>query len=360
MPTDLQAIRAITNSQEIAASAGIKREVKLYLPLTAERQAKLLRCPDRSEIRLTYFKGKQVRVLARATLRELGRLVSGNHCFSPADLARAEIKRAGAGAARRWSLEIKNFMNGERGIVLRPIKIPLTRPVAKRLSRERDGTRRAKLIFDLCGPVLIDGKRVRPEDFTSARLRSVVQGGGRTEFYLDFKGRRHGSHRICRAELTIRIPQGRYAELLPKASGGFIAKTRYHQDGVVRLGSGALVRIQAEIDVLREAGGDIKGRSASAASLAASAGVPEFALAEVELPRGVSRNGLLKGLFGGEHSLSILRGPSHSLSFRNKSEWECLGMRKLALDGLNPVARGQLAALRKRCRTPERTVKKVA
>ena len=95
-------------------------------------------------------------------------------------------------------------------------------------------------------------------------------------------------------------------------------------------------------------------------SLARSLGLPEFALVEVELPPEISRNALLKGLSIGGHSLSILRGPSMSLSFRNKGGWEALGMRRLAIEGLDQSARVLLESLHARCKRSELFARKVA
>lgn len=323
-------------------SAGIESELKLLMPLSSKQSRLCKALSAQADIGLAYFRPRETRRTINQVIRNLPYLVVDDEAFSLAELGTGHITR-GKTTKRgcQLGIHVVRVVDGSRQMVSSSIAI--TNKLATLLEQEADPARRARLIMKYAGPFRINGQRFTSSDFVSARLREV-RSHAMTQRFLDLKGRRHGSHHLHRAEVSIPVSPIAFQKLLKRSDGGVVRKTRSTQVGLLADARGAT--IAAEVDILFTCGKRAKlGRTLNTHSLASQHGLSEFALVEIELPRGISRKVLINALLSGAHSLSVLQGPAISLSFRSKRGWELLGMKRLAARGLESSAQELLKTL---------------
>ncbi|NDC37097.1 MAG: hypothetical protein EBZ48_03485 [Proteobacteria bacterium] len=327
---------------QIQPSAGIEREIKLLLPLSTRLSRSLVNSKRSMQIDLAYFRPGEARVVIAQCIQQLDFLLVDGETFSSTELGQGRVIR-GSLKSRCYNLELLLVRPGtSRGPVQKRL-ISISKKLARLLNRESLPLRRAKLVLKHAGPFIIAGKRYRQQEFISARLRQMRCGGTVLRF-LDLKGKRHGSHHLHRAEVSLPLQPADFDSMVRRAHGGFVKKIRAFQPGMLTIRP--MASLTAEIDILSAVGKKVRLQQRSRGrSLALRHGLSEFALAEVELPPGLSRRTLMRALQTGAHTLSILSGPAISLSFRSKNGWEVLGMKRLASRGFDRRAQSLLTDL---------------
>ncbi|MFO0416170.1 MAG: hypothetical protein ACK5Y6_02680 [Pseudomonadota bacterium] len=170
------------------------------------------------------------------------------------------------------------------------------------------------------------------ELFSFARLRQITFPDGDIRYEIEFKGQKHkvNGARISRPviEEPIQVFTKEYKELAPLAYEGAELKRRYTIPGHVKLSSGDLVRVEAEVDLYLAFTNNLKP-------------LPEkqrFATVDVEL----TDTALIRPLLRGHHSFGFLK-QCVPMNFEHARISKKLSSGKLGSNGLGEK---QLAAIR--------------
>lgn len=165
---------------------------------------------------------------------------------------------------------------------------------------------------------------------TRARLRRVIEHNPRSairtavHYYLQLKSKKW--LQTSRLEVSIRLSEARFRELLRFATGGALEKIRFIQAGRVRDNDGKVHRAEAHIDLIL--GGGPRHRLDRGARLYT---LPSFAFIDIEVPR----QGLCARLTDDDsHSFGFLKRAVSLLSLKGTVR-KHLTTRRIASRGLS-------------------------
>lgn len=176
------------------------------------------------------------------------------------------------------------------------------------------------------------------EAFSSARLRRTIDAD-QVSYALEIKGPKTGPWRakIARPELSVPIDQGRYCELLPRASRGFVDKTRFIVTGQVWTKARQFTEVEAHIDFIHGTGQTLKGNRI----WRWKPNRADFSKVDIELPS----TKLLRALRSGRHDFEFLKEDAVEITSLRRKDREMLSTRRMARNGVDRKTRKAIARL---------------
>ena len=153
-------------------SAGIESELKLLMPLSAEQTVICKTLTNQAQIRLAYFQPGEARRVINQISKSLPYLVVDGESFAAIELGHARVARSG-GSTGRYFLEIRILRRDSTQGKMQRRVLSISNKLARLLQQESDPARRARLVMKHAGPFIIEGNRISPREFISARLREV-------------------------------------------------------------------------------------------------------------------------------------------------------------------------------------------